>query len=494
MFLHRKCFRTTNVFSSTELLTRAFSSLNLIGVTDMNARTIQMVMAAFLIFISGLRAQIPDSIFATPKVSTSTVSYDADDPAIWIHPDKPELSLIIGTDKGTYPNGGIFTWNLDGTQQQRINISHPCNVDVRYGMMLSGSSVDIAAVTMRDHREIRIFKIDPVTRTLSDITSPDSILTFRAPFGIALYKRPSDGAMFVFLSSKAVESKAKIWQFRLDDDGTGRVKRTLVRIFGDNTDVVDGMIADDEVGYLYVAEEAVGIHKYYADPEKGNDRLALFATDDGIVGHRHGLALYKCNNGTGYLLATNPGTESIKIYRREGDNGDPHHHNLVTTLKNTLSRKGFGVDATSVATTADFPHGFLVWHNEKSRNFQLYAWEDVAQGYLTVCSNVAIPASVEPGAMDTSFRIELMQNFPNPFNPETEISFQMPRSELVRLTVYDLNGREIKLLHYGNIEPGFHVIHWNGKDSEGKVVPSGTYLYTLQTDRFYHSKKMTLLR
>ena len=460
----------------------------------MLARTIRMIMTASLIFLSGLRAQIPDIILATPKVSTSPVVFEANDPAIWLHPDHPESSLVIGTDKGTYPDGGIFTWNLDGDQQQRINISHPTNIDVRYGMKLAGGLVDIAAVSMRDHREIRIFKVDPVTRTLSDITSPDSVLTFRAPFGIALYKRPSDGAMFAFLSSKAIESKAKIWQYLLEDDGKGRVKRIPVRVFGENTEVIDGMVADDKLGYLYIAEKIVGIRKYYADPEMGDDQLALFATTDGIEGQRHGLALYESSDSTGYVLLTNPGTKSIKIYHREGDDGNPHRHGLVTTLKNSMSIRGWGVDATSLASTADFPHGFVVWHNQKDNNFQLYAWEDIAGDYLTIRDDTDQNTLIEYQDVAGPKEISLEQNFPNPFNPETEIRFQIGKPGIVELAVHNVAGQRLKVLRFGSLETGTHIFHWDGKDNEGRIVPSGTYFYTLQTDESYFTRKMTLLR
>lgn len=88
----------------------------------------------------------------------------------------------------------------------------------------------------------------------------------------------------------------------------------------------------------------------------------------------------------------------------------------------------------------------------------------------------------------------LVQNFPNPFNPGTEIFWQQPLTQPVNLSVYDLNGRLITTLVTGQIEAGPHRIHWDGRDNQGLVVPSGIYFYRLQTEKYTRSGKAILLR
>ena len=68
----------------------------------------------------------------------------------------------------------------------------------------------------------------------------------------------------------------------------------------------------------------------------------------------------------------------------------------------------------------------------------------------------------------------LRQNYPNPFNPTTQISYALPKPSNVRLTIYDILGREIAILINGKNEPGEHSITWNALN-----VPSGVYLYKL---------------
>ena len=104
-----------------------------------------------------------------------------------------------------------------------------------------------------------------------------------APMGIGLYKRPKDGAIFAIVSPKAGPRQYYLWQYRLEDDGTGRVKATFVRRFGDFSGVgeIEAIAVDDELGYVYYADEVAGIHKWLADPDApGADReLTLFGDD-----------------------------------------------------------------------------------------------------------------------------------------------------------------------------------------------------------------------
>ncbi len=437
--------------------------------------------------------QIPETLTVRPVLGTTPVNYEAHDPTFWEHPTDPELSLIIGTDIGTYPNGGIFTWNLDGSLQQRVNISHPEHIDIRRGMELGGQRVDIVAVAMRDHAEIRVFKINPETRLLENVTTEGGINVFFQPFGLALYKRPSDGAIFVTVSGRTASSREGVWQLRLEDDGTGRVRGVKVREFGHNKTFVGGMVSDDALGYLYIAEEDSGIHKYYADPDRGSERLAYFARPQDFTGNRAGLALYACGDSTGYLLVANTANNAIQVYRREGDDGDPHKHTLLTTIQNELDKAGDGIAVAHLSGVERFPNGFLIWLNKTGNNFQLYAWEDVAQNFLKICLPEARPTSVGRNGTAPE-RFALQQNYPNPFNPETEIRFQLPTASRVKLTVFNLLGQKVKVLVNEERPSGFYAVRWKGEDAFGRPVASGVYLYKLEATRYTETRRMILLR
>jgi hypothetical protein len=88
----------------------------------------------------------------------------------------------------------------------------------------------------------------------------------------------------------------------------------------------------------------------------------------------------------------------------------------------------------------------------------------------------------------------LDSNFPNPFNPETQIQFSLAEDTRVNLTVYDLLGKEVKTLINDIRSQGSHTVAWDGKDNAGKKVASGLYLYKLSAGTFAQTKKMMLTR
>ena len=87
------------------------------------------------------------------------------------------------------------------------------------------------------------------------------------------------------------------------------------------------------------------------------------------------------------------------------------------------------------------------------------------------------------------------QNFPNPFNPTTNISFSLPDAGRVKLAIYNLLGQEIATLASGDMDPGVYRVVWNATDKMGQKVSTGMYFYRLTVDnRVVATKKMLLLK
>jgi hypothetical protein len=94
-------------------------------------------------------------------------------------------------------------------------------------------------------------------------------------------------------------------------------------------------------------------------------------------------------------------------------------------------------------------------------------------------------------------RFGLSQNVPNPFNPDTRVSFTIPSgmsAGRVTLNIYDVTGRLVRKLVDEPKEAGLHTVEWNGKDRHGSTVASGVYFYRLRWNGHAESKKMVLLR
>ncbi len=88
----------------------------------------------------------------------------------------------------------------------------------------------------------------------------------------------------------------------------------------------------------------------------------------------------------------------------------------------------------------------------------------------------------------------LYQNYPNPFNPETIIRFDLPKSSVVRLEIYDLQGNAVNVLLSQRLETGQHITRWNGRDSQGRRLSSGIYYLKMTAGDFVDVKRIVLLR
>ncbi len=88
----------------------------------------------------------------------------------------------------------------------------------------------------------------------------------------------------------------------------------------------------------------------------------------------------------------------------------------------------------------------------------------------------------------------LSQNYPNPFNPSTKIEFDLAKSGVVKLTVYNLLGKRVRTLFSGHLSSGRKSVIWDGRDEKGRPLASGIYFYRIKTGDFTDTKKMVLLK
>jgi len=88
----------------------------------------------------------------------------------------------------------------------------------------------------------------------------------------------------------------------------------------------------------------------------------------------------------------------------------------------------------------------------------------------------------------------LHQNYPNPFNPPTPLRYDLPEQGHVRITIYDMLGRDVKTLINEYQDPGYRSIIWDATNDYGKPVSAGMYLYQIQAGEYNSTKKMVLLK
>ncbi len=189
------------------------------------------------------------------------------------------------------------------------------------------------------------------------------------------------------------------------------------------------------------------------------------------------------------LPQISPLSQDIRAARSEGE-----RYELVLTTKEKATVRlemaalaGLGMREALLVDQATQRHYALSEHtpvwlqaNEGKRHLTLYVGN---RAYIAAQRLENLPKS-----------IQLESNYPNPFNPETRIVFGLPEASAVRLTVYDVLGREVRTLQQGNVAAGWHELVWDGRDAFGRVMATGLYVYRLEAQGKALTKTMVLVK
>jgi len=200
---------------------------------------------------------------------------------------------------------------------------------------------------------------------------------------------------------------------------------------------------------------------------------------------------YYVNNGNSnnYLQIKTVGTSSnkagigTKIKIKANINGTPVWQTRVVEgqagycSQNLWLNFGFGNAAIADSVKVIWPSGNINHFTNVELN-----------RFITVTENGGI-VNIKKSDSYSPQKFELKQNFPNPFNPETNIKFSVSKSDFIKLIVYDLTGKEVKSLVNANLTSGNYVVTFN---AEG--LSSGVYFYSLISGDFVSTKQMILLK
>jgi flagellar hook assembly protein FlgD len=94
----------------------------------------------------------------------------------------------------------------------------------------------------------------------------------------------------------------------------------------------------------------------------------------------------------------------------------------------------------------------------------------------------------------TPNRFKLYKNYPNPFNPSTNLKFDLPEAGVVKLNIYNVLGQKVATVYDGNLKAGQHIMTWSGKDVSGGLVATGVYFFRLETEKHVAVRKMVMLK
>ena len=308
-----------------------------------------------------------------------------------MHPSDPSKSLVIGTDKDS--SGALYVFNLEGKvidSLVRKGIQRPNNVDVGYGLTLAdGSKVDFAVTGERLTSKLRFFSL-PDMKELNpggfEIFLGEEGPDFRDLMGVALYKSPSTGKQYVIAGRKnGPKDGTYLWQYEITaaaDD----IQLELVRKFGQYSGKkeIEAIAVDAALGYIYYSDEGVGVRKYAAEPDMGNEELALFATE-GFADDHEGISIYEVDDSSGYLLVSDQQANLFHVFPREGSPENPHAHPLITKILLSTNQSD-GSEVSSRSFGPKFPRGIFIAMSD-NKTFHFYRWEDVAGKQLKIRKN-----------------------------------------------------------------------------------------------------------
>ena len=350
---------------------------------------------------------------------------DGDDPAIWVHPQHPRLSLVIGTKK----NGGLSVYTLQGHEIQDIPTppspgpdDEPGrfnNVDILYNFQLGNRTVDLAITTDRGRDHLRFYTINPDAPSdgslpLTEVTAATVPFVFSADqaqvneqqtaYGLAVWK-DDHGAAFAFVSQR---HRTVVANVSLQDTGDGHISYQVVGsvtlpksfVLPDGTTwepcgepgeepQVEGMVVDAGRKVLYAAQEDVGIWRMgldfgtpilidkvreYGVPgvfDPAAEECALFHDQNPGFGGEHlsadaeGLTIYYGHGLEGYLLASRQGDDTFAVYERVGDNAFVGSFRVIAAREPTLDRvqASDGAAVINVPLNGTFQSGLLVVHD-----------------------------------------------------------------------------------------------------------------------------------
>ncbi|MEU7565608.1 phytase [Streptomyces fradiae] len=350
---------------------------------------------------------------------------DADDPAVWVDPENPARSIVIGTLK----EAGLDVYGLDGRRLQHI--AAPAapnedaspgrfnNVDVVYGFELGGRKTDLALVSDRGRDRIRAYAIDPAAVAagkppLKDVTAPDVAPVFaaneaevddqRTSYGLTAFKDDDDAYVVV---SQREETSLRLLQLK-DRDGRVGYKTEDTLDLPDTFTLpdgkewapcadpgerpqVEGMAVDQEEHVLYAAQETVGLWRVEIDDEEFEepeliDRVREYGTpwtydaeadeecvldtenDPGFGGDHlsadaEGVTIYHAEDGAGYVLASSQGDDTFAVYDREDDNAYLGSFSVTDGDATDGVQHSDGSTVVNVPLGGAFPKGMLVTHD-----------------------------------------------------------------------------------------------------------------------------------
>jgi 3-phytase len=294
--------------------------------------------------------------FETHPVGERAEEDAADDPAIWFNTADPEKSIVFGTNK----RGGIYAYDLQGNELDYYPLGEINNIDIRHDIHVNGSMTDVIGGSNRTDNSLLLYRIDSLGKLRGLLN--ESLLIDRDDinevYGFCLYKNNAD-SLYAIINGK----NGKINSYVLK--GAPEKSYLEKRHSWKTGTQPEGMVADDQLGILYVGEEQKGIWRIDLTSMAMIGEIELIEDsrkekNPFIEYDIEGLSIYYGEDADGFLLASIQGSFSYAIFERTHDNNYLGSFTIEGFNALDGAEETDGLDIFSRPIGKDFPHGLLV--------------------------------------------------------------------------------------------------------------------------------------
>ncbi|KFE72395.1 myxosortase-dependent phytase-like phosphatase [Hyalangium minutum] len=345
----------------------------------------RLVLPVFLVGFAA--AAQPVSV--QPTVETQAVvrgGSATQDTALWVNPGTPAQSLLLVAD----PTVGLVSFGLNGGERQALlSDGVASGVDVRDGFTLQGGTAPLVVVANGTLQALTAYVVDPLTLQLRRVDTGNLILPNFSPRSVTLYRSSVSGVLYAFTSN----ASGTLQQVELRPGTDGGVDGVPVRSLSVGGTIV-GAVADDQQGFLFVAQQNTGILRFSAEPTANDTPTTVASVGAPLTAPLGGVSLYALPDGTGYLLAASEGGDQVVIYERTPPHAVVGSFALVQNGAIDRVDAPVLVEATSRWLGPDFPGGLVAVHdeiNDPTQNDKLVAWATVASSFSPPLSSTPVP-------------------------------------------------------------------------------------------------------
>ena len=326
-----------------------------------------------LFSISSLNGQEPKSLGSllykevTANVETEPVFAGddaADDMCVLENFNNPESSLIISSDK----KYGIIVYDLEGVKLYDYEVGRINNVDILPSRSFQNKY--IVAGTNRTYNSIDIYLFNSKGE-LENLILRKEIPSLKDVYGVTFYR--DEFNTYLFISDK--KGNVEQWSYN-NDEVNSEIKFVRKLKF---SSLVEGLVADESKGKIYIGQERKGIWELNAFPSFDSQKKLIFKKSKNFKPDFEGLALRDDGNGEGYLIASVQGSNGYLIIDRKSLDAKIFFR-IIDGDKIDGTTETDGIDVTSIKTSK-FPNGFFIAQDDDNdglnQNFKLVDWNKI---------------------------------------------------------------------------------------------------------------------